>query len=54
MSINVKIGGESSPQPRDTSIGVNINTSPVLDLRIKGSSNIIGDRSFSRNPKIVS
>jgi len=36
------------------SIGVNINTTPVLDLRIKGSSNIIGDRSFSRNPKIVS
>ena len=36
------------------SIGVNINTSPVLDLRIKGSSNIIGDRSFSENPKIVS
>ena len=35
-------------------IGVNINTSPVLDLRIKGSSNVIGDRSFSKNPKIVS
>ena len=35
-------------------IGVNINTSPVLDLRVKGSSNIIGDRSFSNNPKIVS
>ena len=31
-------------------IGVNINTSPVLDLRVKGSSNIIGDRSFSHNP----
>ena len=36
------------------SMGININTVPVLDLRIKGSSNIIGDRSFSRNPKIVS
>tara|TARA_Y100000389_G_scaffold61518_1_gene57578 strand:+ start:2369 stop:3316 length:948 start_codon:yes stop_codon:yes gene_type:complete len=36
------------------SIGVNINTVPVLDLRIKGASNIIGDRSFSKNPKIVS
>ena len=36
------------------SIGVNINTVPVLDLRIKGSSNIIGDRSFSKDPKIVS
>ena len=36
------------------SIGVNINTLPVLDLRIKGTSNIIGDRSFSKNPKTVS
>ena len=35
-------------------IGVNLNTSPVLDLRVKGASNIIGDRSFSKNPKIVS
>jgi len=36
------------------SIGVNINTLPVLDLRFKGSSSIIGDRSFSKDPKIVS
>ena len=36
------------------SIGVNINTVPVLDLKIKGTSNVIGDRSFSKNPKIVS
>jgi beta-N-acetylhexosaminidase len=36
------------------SIGVNINTVPVLDLRFVGASNIIGDRSFSRNPKVVS
>ena len=36
------------------SIGVNINTLPVLDLRSKGSSSIIGDRSFSNDPKIVS
>ena len=36
------------------SIGVNINTSPVLDLRVKGTSNVIGDRSFSKDPKIVS
>ena len=36
------------------SIGANINTVPVLDLRIKGTSNIIGDRSFSKDPKIVS
>jgi beta-N-acetylhexosaminidase len=35
-------------------IGVNINTAPVLDLKVKGASNIIGDRSFSHNPKIVS
>ena len=35
-------------------MGVNINTSPVLDLRVKGASNIIGDRSFSKDPKIVS
>ena len=35
-------------------IGANINTVPVLDLRISGASNIIGDRSFSKNPKIVS
>ena len=36
------------------SIGANINTVPVLDLRLKGSSSIIGDRSFSKDPKIVS
>ena len=36
------------------SIGVNINTVPVLDIRVKGSSNIIGDRSFSKNKKIIS
>ena len=36
------------------SIGVNINTLPVLDIRSRGSSNIIGDRSFSNNRKIVS
>ena len=36
------------------SMGININTSPVLDLRVKGASNVIGDRSFSKDPKIVS
>ena len=36
------------------SIGANINTAPVLDLRINGASNVIGDRSFSADPKIVS
>ena len=35
-------------------IGANINTLPVLDLRVKGASNIIGDRSFSGNANIVS
>ncbi len=35
-------------------IGANINTLPVLDLRVKGASNIIGDRSFSSNVSIVS
>ena len=35
-------------------IGANINTVPVLDIRVKGSSNIIGDRSFSKNKKTVS
>jgi beta-N-acetylhexosaminidase len=37
-----------------SSLGININTVPVLDLHRKGSSNIIGDRSFSNNSKIVS
>jgi beta-N-acetylhexosaminidase len=36
------------------SIGVNINTVPVLDLKVKGASSIIGDRSYSDDPKIVS
>jgi beta-N-acetylhexosaminidase len=36
------------------SIGVNINTVPVLDIKLKGSSSIIGDRSFSKDPKIIS
>ena len=35
-------------------IGVNINTVPVLDLRVKGATNIIGDRSFSKNKNVVS
>ncbi len=36
------------------SIGVNINIAPVLDLRAKGASNVIGDRSFSKKKKIIS
>ncbi len=35
-------------------IGVNINTVPVLDLRVDGASNIIGNRSFSKDKYIVS
>ena len=35
-------------------IGVNINTVPVLDLKRINSNNIISDRSFSNNPKIIS
>ena len=35
-------------------IGANINTIPVLDLRIKGASNIIGNRSFSQNKNTIS
>ena len=35
-------------------LGININTVPVLDLRYKGASSVIGDRSFSKNIKIVS
>ena len=34
-------------------MGININTVPVLDVRRKKSNNIIGDRSFSSNAKIV-
>jgi beta-N-acetylhexosaminidase len=35
-------------------IGANINTVPILDLRVKGASDIIGNRSFSKNPNTVS
>ena len=35
-------------------IGVNINTVPVLDINRKFSHNIIGDRSYSNDKKIVS
>ena len=33
-------------------MGINMNTVPVLDLLIKNKSNIIGDRSYSRDPKL--
>jgi beta-N-acetylhexosaminidase len=35
-------------------IGANINAVPVLDLRVQGASNIIGNRSFSKNKNTVS
>ena len=34
-------------------VGVNINTVPVLDMREKKGHNVIGNRSFSNDPKIV-
>ena len=34
-------------------LGININTVPVLDVRKSGSSNIIGDRSYSSIPNNV-
>jgi len=36
------------------SIGANINTVPVLDLKVKGASSVIGNRSFSKDPKKIS
>ena len=35
-------------------LGININTAPVLDLYRMNSHGIIGNRSYSENPKIVS
>ena len=35
-------------------VGININTVPVLDVLRKNSHNIIGDRSFSSDPDLVS
>ena len=35
-------------------MGININTVPVLDVKRKNSHKVIGDRSFSENPEIVS
>jgi len=35
-------------------LGVNINTVPVLDVRRKITNNVIGNRSFSSNPFLVS
>ena len=35
-------------------LGININTVPVLDLKYKGASNVIGDRAFSKDKYAVS
>tara|TARA_B100001989_G_scaffold68663_1_gene46645 strand:+ start:1866 stop:2792 length:927 start_codon:yes stop_codon:yes gene_type:complete len=35
-------------------LGITYNCAPVLDLFIKNSNAVIGNRSFSRDPKIVS
>jgi len=35
-------------------LGININTVPVLDVRRKTTNNVIGNRSFSTNPFLVS
>ena len=35
------------------SLGINMNTVPVLDVLEKNTHKIIGDRSFSKDPKIV-
>ena len=35
-------------------LGINFNCAPVLDLKVKGASSVIGNRAFSRDPKIVS
>ena len=34
MGINVKIGSSPAPEPRDTSIGVNISSSPKIGVTI--------------------
>ncbi|MAH89281.1 MAG: beta-N-acetylhexosaminidase [Pelagibacterales bacterium] len=35
-------------------IGINFNCAPVLDLKFKGASSVIGNRAFSRNPSTTS
>ncbi len=34
-------------------MGVNVNCSPVMDLRVKGAHDIIGNRSFGEDPLLV-
>ena len=35
-------------------VGINMNTVPVLDVRRKDGHDVIGDRSFSSDPALVS
>lgn len=35
-------------------LGINVNCAPVLDVKHKFTHNVIGDRSFSSNPRTVS
>tara|TARA_B100001146_G_scaffold47958_1_gene41418 strand:+ start:31 stop:981 length:951 start_codon:yes stop_codon:yes gene_type:complete len=35
-------------------LGININTVPVLDVKRNFTNKVIGNRSFSKNPKIIS
>ena len=35
-------------------IGINFNCAPVLDLKFRGASSVIGNRAFSRDPHITS
>ncbi len=37
-----------------STIGINLNTVPVLDIKRKNTHKVIGDRSYSKNPKSVS
>ena len=34
-------------------LGINVNTIPVLDVLRKNTNKVIGDRSISKNKKIV-
>ena len=36
-----------------TSLGINVNCAPVVDLAIEGATNAIGDRAYSRQPAVV-
>jgi beta-N-acetylhexosaminidase len=35
-------------------VGINVNCAPVLDLRVPGGTNAIGNRAFHSNPKAIS